>query len=835
MKRSLIIIVLMILGLGTAFAVPAKRGIKKTLTLKDGKHVEATLMGDEYVHYYQTQDERVLQYIDGNYQYVNRDSLLSRHEQLLNEHNRMRKQRRAAVPRKNIYKGQRRGLVIMVEFADVKFTYGRDDFNDYFNKSGYNFDGMAGSVHDYFLEQSYGQFDLEFDVVGPVTLTNKAEYYGYDFETTASQNQRVAQMVNTICRQLDSQIDYSQYDWDGDGVVDQVYVIYAGYGAAQGADHTIWPHEWTVRGGTSNPYKTAEGVTIDTYGISCELRGDGSRNTGHIDGIGTSCHEFSHCLGLPDFYDTKNQKNFGMSDWDLMDSGCYNGSTNGSSPSGYTAYERWFAGWLEPIELSSSRQVVDMPAIQEEPVAYILYNDANRNEYYLLENYQQIGFDQAGGGHGLLFLHVDYDQGVWNSNAINQEASHQRMTIIAADNNYSAKSLAGDPFPGKNMKTELTNTSSPRSSLYNANADGSKLMGKPITDISEVNGLITFNCMGGIEVTPPVADAASDVSETGFVANWQPVDNVVDYTVCLTQTLSPDAVGTFAIFEDEFETFRADAISSDLSKSLDKYTTVPGWSGKNLYASPDKLLVGQKNAAGELLTPWFEQPIHDTLSIVIAPISASRLTTTSLQFRIYTSSGGYMYADIDDLPLLGSPEAGTGWVLSAEWTYGKFQIGVYPKESGSGVNMDYLGAFDGTVDVDEEEEAPAMLPRRMPNLATLNHHNLQWESVGLSTLPSPRLAPRVIDTFYTTKETHYTFTDLEPASYSYKVRANTEYGVSPWSDEIFVDLSNAIESVKTDTPQPSAGKVYLLDGRQVTGSSLRPGIYIRDGKKFLVR
>ena len=840
MRNLLLLSMVLTMGVATAMAVPAKPGVKKTFTLKDGTRVEATLAGDEYVHFYQTADNRAIQFRDGAYEYVDRDSLVQLHRHRLAASNKRRAERASRVgqrPEGGI-KGQRRGLVIMVEFSDVKFTYTKENYNDYFNKVGYNFDGMAGSVHDYFLAQSYGQFDLEFDIVGPIAVNREASYYGHDLETDESNDTRVALMVNTLCRQVDSQVDFSQYDWDDDGYVDQVYVIYAGYGAAQGANHTIWPHESSVRAGTSNPYKTAEGVTIETYAISCELRGNGTNQPGHIDGVGTSCHEFSHCLGLPDFYDTKNQKNFGMSQWDLMDSGCYNGNSNGTSPVGYTAYERWFAGWLEPIELTSSQQIVDMPAIQDEPLAYIIYNDAYPNEYYMLENFQQKGFDSASGGHGLLVLHVDYSAGDWGTNKVNVESSHQRMTIVPADNNYSVKSLSGDPFPGARFKTELTNTSSPRASLYNANADGKKLMNKPITEISEFKGKITFNFMGGVEVQAPVATNPTAVMETGFTAKWSPIEGASDYTVSLTQHVEGDDEEISVVFEEDFEAFKADYLTSNIAGMLDNYTNLPGWSGKNLYASPYKLRVGKSTSlVGELKTPWFDAPDRDTLSLFIAPIS--EVSGNSLQLRIYASNGGYLYVDLRDIPLLESADAGTSWVIYAPWSYGNFQVAVYPNDLHNGVYMDYLAAVEGKVEVeDEEDSAPALAPGH--KVGSMSVVEPQWKQVGLETsAPRPRKAKQQdIVTFFTTTDTFYSFSDLEPGVYSYKVRANTEAGnVSPWSNEVTVDLVTGIRPIADDemvNGKCSNGKYYYdLRGRRIA-NPVR-GLYIHDGRKVVVK
>ena len=303
MKKILLIALILLLAVGSMYAVPAKRGIWKTLTLKDGSRVEAMLKGDEFVNYYQTNDGRAFQEIDGGAQIVDLQSLSLEHQKRAKARNQERVRRRIGTAAEGGYHGQKKGLVILVEFTDVKFTYDKATFTDYFNKVGYSDYGMHGSVHDYFYEQSYSSFDLEFDVVGPITAGHNAYYYSLE-------TRRVCTLVNDLCKAVDSEVDFSTYDWDDDGEVDQVYVIYAGWGAAQGASGTIWPHESSVQYADGGAYTTDDGVTVNTYGISCELMGNSGAQ---IDGIGTSCHEFSHCLGLPDFYDTRdNGNNFGM-------------------------------------------------------------------------------------------------------------------------------------------------------------------------------------------------------------------------------------------------------------------------------------------------------------------------------------------------------------------------------------------------------------------------------------------------------------------------------------------------------------------------------------------
>lgn len=835
-----------VLGVSAAMAVPAKPGVKKMLTLKDGSRVEATLRGDEHVHFYEAADGRAFQMSEGQWQQVDRQELAQLHTERLQAANQRRAARRAprrigTVPEGG-YHGTRRGLVIMVEFTDRKFIHGLDEFNDYFNKVGYNSDGMQGSVHDYFLEQSYGMFDLEFDIVGPVALENPTTFY-------AGENSNVAKMVNDVCKQVDDQVDFTVYDWDNDGTVDQVYVIYAGYGAAQGAQNTIWPHEWSVRVGGRQT--VVDGVKIDTYGISCELMGDGVHNTGHIDGVGTSCHEFSHCLGLPDFYDTSHndgtQGNFGMGGWSLMDSGCYNGDNNGHSPCGYTAYERWWAGWLEPVELKSGQQIVDMPAIQDKPVAYIMYNDAYRNEYYMLENYQFRGFDAAGEGHGLLVLHVDYDTRAWNYNTVNNESDHQRMTIIAADNVYSSSTLAGDPFPGRSGRSALTNTGNPKATLYNENVSGSKLMDKPITRITEKNGQISFIFMGGASLDTPLIGEATDVTANGFTANWGAVDGAESYTILLTK-VQRGGQTTF-IFEEDFEKFTMEAMT-EVTYNLDDYTELPGWSGKNLYGSPNKLRVGKVRNAGELQTPVFNAPLNDSISILLSVYNAARLGTGNLELRIYPlglgytlaelkSMGYYMYLELSDIPPT-SEEEPYALAIRSPWAenYGKFIIGIYTDSADSGIYMDYLGATDGLYEYweeAEENEQPAALPASFKKAKSVDSPWICNLPVAPLRAKAPRRAPLVTTETFTSATNSYTFSGLHSAQYSYSVRAHGDNGiVSDWSDEMWVDLTTGVPTIAAGASVQDAA-TYDLSGRRLSGKALPRGLYIRNGRKFVIK
>lgn len=509
MRRHLLLWIFLAAAI-VVMAVPARK-VKRIFTLADGSQVTATLTGDEYAHWWQTDDGRLLSVSDeGKAEYMNEGKARA-----LKEVAKTKRQSRNAVRQNrmqarkknagNAIVGEKKGLIILVNFPNLHFheQYDRRTFDDMFNKVGYSENGHIGSLHDYFLDQSYGLFDLTFDVVGPIEVSNPYSYYGKNDSNGDDQN--VGQMVIEACQMADEYVDFADYDWDGDGEVDQVLLIYAGYGENAGASAlTIWPHEYTLADcaayGDGNGPQSLDGVTVNTYAVTCELAG---KSGSTLNGIGTACHEFSHCLGYPDFYDTDYSGGFGMKAWDVMDSGLYCGPQyNGEVPTGYTSYERWVAGWLEPKELTLGMEVEALQPLCDDPDAYIVYNDGNHDEYYLLENrYPKRWFtyleEYREIADGLLVLHVDYDEQVWADNTPNDKRGHQRMTIIPANNRLSAVSqshYAGHVYPYQ-TNDSLTNMSTPKATVFNENTDGQKLMNKGIWHIRKHSGgSISFKC-----------------------------------------------------------------------------------------------------------------------------------------------------------------------------------------------------------------------------------------------------------------------------------------------------------------------------------------------------
>ena len=517
----------------TLSAIPAKRGQWQIITLENGKEIRAQLMGDEHLHFWQSEDGH--QYTlqdDGTAMPADMEQMRSRaaaRRAPAMTSKRLRSPLKVSVGDRTNYSGQKKGIVILMQFKNsTKFNSANNQakYNDLLNKENYVTGSFKGSVADYFKAQSNGKFELTFDVVGPYEAKNAVSYYGSN--DAYGNDARPEELIVEAVKAADSEVDFKDYDWDGDGQVDQVFVVYAGKGEANGGSaNTIWPHMWWLS--KTGKSLSLDSVKIDSYACSNELSASGA-----LDGIGCFCHEFSHCLGFPDFYDTSYSGWYGTGEYDLMNGGSYNG--NSYQPAGYTAYEKWMAGWLEPIVLDQEGLTVEsMQPLSDGGEAYVIYNDGNKNEYYMLENRQKTGWDASLPGKGLMITHVDFDSRIWEENTPNTQVTtyeasywgykandHQRYAIICADNSASDYTAANDLYPYGN-KNSLTNTSTPAATLYNKNTDGKKLMNKPVTAIKQ-NGDRTMSFIFR-DGTPEVPDTT--ITEPIDTTIVEPIDTII--------------------------------------------------------------------------------------------------------------------------------------------------------------------------------------------------------------------------------------------------------------------------------------------------------------------
>ena len=398
------------------------------------------------------------------------------------------------------YGSDQRQLVVLAAFQDRTFvgdeTATVEQWDKIFNQENFTEKPFAGSVHDYFYAQSYGQFRLTFDLQYVALADPHTKY-----RSTSADDENSQYLVDDIVDSLlKRDIDWSPYDWDDDGYIDQLVIVFAGkgssYGGFGGGTDAIWPHQYWLsihvdESGQARSYRTVSSggqeYRVDCYCALQELASDNSYGS-----FGTLIHEYSHCFGFPDFYASSGSV---IKSWDLMDYGNYNDS--GFRPCGYSAHERWLMGWLTPIECTKDTVVSDMPALCDEPQAYLLRNDAYENEYYILENRQQCGWDASLPGSGIVVFHIDYDKEIWEGfTDWPNSSSLKRYTIIPANNKTSMmqSALSGWPYPFES-NNELTNTSTPAATLIHPNSDGTLLMNKPITDITITDGLASFEVM----------------------------------------------------------------------------------------------------------------------------------------------------------------------------------------------------------------------------------------------------------------------------------------------------------------------------------------------------
>ena len=782
------------LGVSSLFALPA-RSIPKTVTQPDGTVVTVRVVGDEFYHYQMTADGiPVVRGADGFYRYaeltpdgtavagqvIARDAhLRTASDKVYLEQLAARKVSQGMVAQRQLKRQQKlrsvarrttqattgddvHGLVLLVEFSDKKFdpTNTLEDFKEMMNKEGYDYQGAIGSARDYFIAQSDGQFRPTFDVVGPITLDRAMAYYGGNDKYTGNDS-RPEDMVIDACRKVESTVDFSIYDRDNDGFVDLVYVIYAGYGEsandnAGSLDDTIWPHAWYIYQGAGKEV-SVDGKLLDAYACSAELQG----NTGtYRDGIGSFCHEYSHTLGLPDFYDTGGS-NYGMSTWSLMDYGCYNGPdmngdghSDGSVPVGYTAYEREFCGWLTIEELTSPA-TVSLENLADSKKAYKIVS-SDKNQYFTLENRQQTGWDTYMASSGLMILKVDYDQKIWDNNIVNCEPTRQRMTIMPADNHRSFYDETGDLYPYNNNNS-FTDQSAPASKTNTGLS-----LGKPVTNITQANGVITFDFMGGSAIDAPVANEATGITATGFTANWSPVEGAASYTLYVDRR-QPSAGGEILLSEDFAKCTTAGTANlggTNAFQTVDgQYFQTSGWSGKYLYPEVGMMKMGNSSNGGALCTPAID--LSSNGGTFTVQFAASRYNNDKEKsvMKVYLEGDEAHAQTTEMLPL----DAMNTYTLTFTGGTESSKI-VFESTADSGKKRAYI---DNIVVYSGEVQPEAMAKPAA----------VEW--------------PMVIEGI---TETAYSLTGLEPGYlYSYKVKAVTDDSKeSAYSNVVKVDLSSGI-------------------------------------------
>ena len=598
----------------SVIASPAKPGLQ-TVKLADGTTLNVYIKGDERCHYYVSEDGYLLtRGADDYFYYSDYDSSngvlkstsvraydismrndseikflktrskgvspeLAARPALLSRQAMAMKAKAEESEDENKHKlkdfptlGTQKTLAILVQFKDKKFTVDNPEqtFRDFMMKKGFSHEnGATFSVHDYYSTCSGGKFDPQFDVYGPVTLSQNLAYYGGN--DYYGNDDKPEQMVKEACEMLDDEINFADYDRNGDGWVDNVYIFYAGYSEAEGASaNAIWPHAWDIWLGAQVRLQL-DGVYIGPYGCSQELNISNNK----LVGIGVFCHEFGHVLGLPDIYSTNySATSFTPGTYTLMDAGEYNDDSN--TPPYLTAYERWVLGWHEP-EIIDRAMNATLPPLKGEGAKSFMIKTTDEDEMYFLENRQQEGYDKFIPGHGMLVWHIDYDKATWEDNSINNIGTHQGIDIVEADGKQTEETRAGDPFPGTaNVKSFTDNT-------YPSMRDWQgKDLNLPITEITETDGVITFKVLGGIfELESVVLNELADVSATSMKLSWSSVPRANDYLLNLYTMDGEDK----HFIKQNFSMGNVNSyVVTDLSPETTYYVTVSASDGVHISA-----------------------------------------------------------------------------------------------------------------------------------------------------------------------------------------------------------------------------------------------------------
>lgn len=515
-----------------------------TVIQPDGTSLQLKLVGDEFYHFNTTIDGYTIINVDGTWEYaVKKDehlcaSGMMAHDPAIRNAQEMQlvaslekhmvdkasttlaRQARVARDKKN--QGQKepvidyslfRGLIILINFNDRQFLM--ENPNDFYyqlcnteNYTGFTHNGRfqrcTGSVRDYYYDNSMGQFDPDFDIVGPVNL----DYSCYEG------NDKAREIFKAALDAVGDQVDFTQYDADNDGEIDMVFFMVAGYSSSYSGNNSgyLWPHmsyliDWWS-GWPPQPY-VYDGKSMGTYASSCEIYGWESQGTTMPNAIGTICHEFGHVLGLPDLYDTDYANSGGESnhpgEWDVMAGG--SSHNYGRTPVGYSLWERVELGFADsPTELSHGNMTLEAVSVSN---TGFMMPTPNENEYFLFENRQPFKWDAALPGHGLVITRVDYsNHQAWWNNEVNCDPSHNYYELIHASGN----SASGVPFPGQNNVTYINSSSSPALVTW---AGETCQFG--LSNISENNNIITFNVVTDVPPLSIVEDF--ELMPTGLPAN----------------------------------------------------------------------------------------------------------------------------------------------------------------------------------------------------------------------------------------------------------------------------------------------------------------------------
>lgn len=531
-------------------AIPVDPRPRKVL-VADGTTITVTLVGDEHGSWAVAEDGRNLRFNDAinAYEYMTQEQF----KEMKNA--RVKHSTRFALPltkteeqqwpepgqKCNDYPtvGERHSLVILVEFQDQKFESvenPKEYYTRQLNEPGFSDNGATGSARDFYLTASNGLFKPTFDVVGPILLPREMAYYGAN--EGSSSDVYVGRICYDAVIEANDQglIDFTQYDLNEDGWVDNIFIYYAGYGEADsGIKDCVWPHSTDISKHEDFEPLIFQGKQVGSYACSNELRYNEDPSIKKPTGIGTFVHEFGHTLGLPDLYTTiYNPLVHHPNKWSTMASGSYNNDMN--TPPTFSSYERFSLGWITPQILTASvDDVLLLQPLTEKADAFLVPVEGSKTEYFMYENRQKEDWDEYLPGHGMLIWHIDYDEEKWKTNNVNNDYSHQYIDIVEADGKADTGSMTGDAMPGSAGIKELT--------LHSWS--GQEIAESPCFVKEEYNDAtgnicITFSMMNPEFIIPEPSLTTTNVTAHTITASWTPIAGATSYQVAIAKTMKSD-------------------------------------------------------------------------------------------------------------------------------------------------------------------------------------------------------------------------------------------------------------------------------------------------------
>lgn len=735
-------------------------------------------------------------------------------------------------------KGKVRTLVILVQFSDRKFkdTNPHKLYNDKLNGRNYTQNGATGSVYDYYYSASTGQFEPEFVLVGPVTLSKASTYYGQN--NSNDEDRYMNQFVKEAVNLATDSVDFSQFDTNNDGVVDNVYFIYAGYGEADSNGRrpsVIWPHSYYYSQYTSTPL-VKNGKSIDRYTVSNELDGFSSA----IVGNGTFIHEFGHVLGLADHYVTNYLAEEMIGEYDVMSAGPYLNDQN--TPPTMSAFERAQLGWLELTQLAPNTDTTNvLQPLTDKNFAYAVSIPGNSKEGFIIENRQNKGWDTYLPGHGLLVWHIDLDEDAWSTNSVNNNSSHPRVDIVEANGKWTAD--GGQTFPGKQRVTQFEFKTWAGNRLF------------AFYDVKEQQEQVEFMLADGVKIEVP-QPKFSEVTGQTMRAYWNKVDKATKYELKVLQgdrqvydTLTTDTTVLLSGLTPETVYTVQLRVLAGIVQS-DYVTATQSTAPLQFYERRAEALPPLEVSESSFTATWNPLPEADDYLLTVSQRTFSGQAEVSYDFGKMSAgfppgwqstSGSYgvsMYGKAAPALRLTNNEDNITFLAQGDSLIQSVSFWWVASRAENNLllqSLDDRGQWN-TIETIPGSTQPKVVSFSVSDTKGLrivsprprNMGYVTIDDISLQVISSVDTPVPAYNGIHTGAVTQYPVTDLQSgATYVYQVQGLSRDAMSIPSNIIRVDLGNTNTAVeRTLITTDAADEAYDLTGRKINLSASPKGVYL---------